>query len=794
MADAVRNIIIKLGRKVRSQETGTKHVKTLLQLAMKKKLKLDPLLRDEIMVTVMSDYPEFYADWSEDDTSELLLLASEASDEISPASIPEPSDGNRAGAFLQYFAQRALESEEISRRRAIAQPLYLQAAENEARHRMEILRNRSNTSDSPIEISPDKPDDFVSADIPSAVPTVSDNVNALLSVKSSVSDDPPCIPSMKPGPLKEVVDVVYDEKDKPSEETNNLSLVVYSADNVALPPSAIADVPHEICPSDNLSDGVPVYTSTSLAESLEHVRHFAGLPAASIPEPYRVIHPSESSSEDEKILAKVYDTQAHASKPPTVEAIAHPDSTTFKIREVTNLLGSYSAHVPDSSHSVSPVHSPSKETRRSKRKNVPVKVVVETGDDNADVDQPEKRRKSIESMEPEANPPIQQVFKTLRSSVKQKGPAAVVPTSSTRKGKPSTRSKGRSITHEVQPVVSTDTSIYKPQFVTSTAQGKWSTMIRRDLIVQRSVDENHMNSVCDILPLLSEVRLLKTVSSICPYSMLHTYEFYCNLSEEIDNLTGPRLMQIFIRGKWYVFGPDMINEYYGLTAVHEKAITNWDSMAKTLTGGQTDTWPSGDKDHLPSSQLTSKYVILHHLALHNWLSSAHFHTVGKQLAGLLFRIGTKMAFDLGAWIYNHILTLIHPREQKVRLPFPNLIFGVLTAQGLEPMPSEVISPTLLYTVDRRLLTGDQICDVTPVIAPSNSEVETVANDSQHARDLQLSIQLKARVSELETVHGIIAKQLKGARTELSTILLRLSLSKSAVAEPAKSDSETPSNA
>ncbi|XP_019158507.1 PREDICTED: protein ecdysoneless homolog [Ipomoea nil] len=61
-ADAVRNIIIKLGRKIHSPETATKHVKTLLQLAMKKKLKLDPLLRDEIMVTVLSDYPEFYVD------------------------------------------------------------------------------------------------------------------------------------------------------------------------------------------------------------------------------------------------------------------------------------------------------------------------------------------------------------------------------------------------------------------------------------------------------------------------------------------------------------------------------------------------------------------------------------------------------------------------------------------------------------------------------------------------------------------------------------------------------------
>ncbi|XP_019175779.1 PREDICTED: uncharacterized protein LOC109171103 [Ipomoea nil] len=320
-------------------------------------------------------------------------------------------------------------------------------------------------------------------------------------------------------------------------------------------------------------------------------------------------------------------------------------------------------------------------------------------------------------------------------------------------------------------------------------------MVRRDLIVQRSVDENQLNSVCDILPLLNEVGLLKTVTAIYPYSKLLTYEFYCNLNDEIDILTGPRPMQIFIRGKWYIFGPDMINEYYGLTAVEDEAITDWNLVAKTLTGGQLDTWPTGDKDYLPSSQLTSRYVILHCLALRNWLPSAHFHTVGKHLAGFLFRIGTKMPIDLGNWIYYHILTMIHPREQKVRLLFPNLIYGILTTQGLEPMPSEVISPTLLYTVDRRLLTGDHIRDVIPMTAPSNSEPDTVADDSPHAKDLHLSIQLKARVSELETVHGIIAKQLTGARTELATVLLRLRISEFAAAtEPAKSDSDTPSNA
>ncbi|XP_019173797.1 PREDICTED: uncharacterized protein LOC109169370 [Ipomoea nil] len=342
--------------------------------------------------------------------------------------------------------------------------------------------------------------------------------------------------------------------------------------------------------------------------------------------------------------------------------------------------------------------------------------------------------------------------------------------------KPTTRSRGRSVTLDVQAASDKpDTTIYKPQFVSATAQGKWSTMVRRELIVQRSVDENQLNSVCDILPLLSEVGLMKTVTSICLYSKLLTYDFYCNLNEEIDNLTGTRCMQIFIRGKWYIFGPNMINEYYDLKGVDEDEITDWDLVARTLTGGQTPVWPTGDIDTLSNSKLTSKYVILHRIALHNWLPSAHFHTVGKQLAALLFRIGTKMSIDLGKWIFYHFLTLIHPREQKVRLPYPNLIFGVLTTQGLVPMPSEIISPTLLYTVDPRLLIGKHIRDVTPVNAPPSFDVGAPVDNSPHAKDVQLSLRLKARVSELETVNGIITKQLTAARTDIATVLLRLSL-------------------
>ncbi|XP_019173397.1 PREDICTED: uncharacterized protein LOC109168971 [Ipomoea nil] len=579
MVDAVRNIIIKLGRKNHSPESARKHVNTLLQLAMKKKLKLDTVLRDEILIMVISDYPEFYENWSDDDASNLLLMASEADDDISPASIDEPEDGNRAGAFLKFFAQRALEWEEISRRRAEAHPLYLEVAQEEAKRRIEFLQNRSNTSDTSIQISPDKPSELLSVDDEFELPIEKSDISPesaelLLPAKPIISDDSPQLLIVKSESVKTVL-VTKSEGIVPNfDDIEKLSLVVYSSDVdrsvVSVnPESTLSDKPSvEKCPVENPQkesvvtiaeqsiDGVPVYTSSNLAESLDHIRHFAGLPSASIPEPY------------------------------------------------------------------------------------------------------------------------------------------------------------------------------------------------------------------------------KTVTSICSYSKLLTYEFYCNLNEDIDNLTSEKCQQIFIRGKWYVFEPDMINQYYGLKTVEEEEIFDWDLVAKTLTGGLTPVWPTGDNDTLSSSQFTSKFVILHRIALHNWLPSAHFHTVGKNLTALLFRVGTKMTIDLGRWIFYHILTLIHPREQK----------------GLIPMQSEIIGPSLLYTVDPRLLTGKHIRDVTPVDAPHTSEADTAVEDTPYARDVQLSLRLKARVSELETVSNIISNQLNAARTGLATFLLRMRLSESAAADNVKTDSEGPSNA
>lgn len=88
-------------------------------------------------------------------------------------------------------------------------------------------------------------------------------------------------------------------------------------------------------------------------------------------------------------------------------------------------------------------------------------------------------------------------------------------------------------------------------------------MIIRELVVQRSIDVNQLNSVCDIVSLLQEVGLMTIVEDISPYSKLLVSEFYYNMIDAISDPSTKKLYKIFIRGKWYNFSPEAINNYYG---------------------------------------------------------------------------------------------------------------------------------------------------------------------------------------------------------------------------------------
>lgn len=97
-------------------------------------------------------------------------------------------------------------------------------------------------------------------------------------------------------------------------------------------------------------------------------------------------------------------------------------------------------------------------------------------------------------------------------------------------------------------------------------------MLKHNLIIQRNVDVNQVNSVCDIVPLFQDVGLMNTVEGVGPYSKLLTCEFYCNLTNIVNDPTRQKCYKVFIEGNSKM-SPEVINNFYVLDSNEEEEIT-----------------------------------------------------------------------------------------------------------------------------------------------------------------------------------------------------------------------------
>nr|GME04425.1 protein zds1-like [Ipomoea batatas] len=116
MAEAVTNMLIRLLNTDHSPENVAKLVNQFLTMAIRKKLKLDlklldeiiativhlfpefvdPCLLDEIIATIVHHFPEFVDPLDMEDTTELFTMAQDLElAEVQPLDVPKPSDGNR---------------------------------------------------------------------------------------------------------------------------------------------------------------------------------------------------------------------------------------------------------------------------------------------------------------------------------------------------------------------------------------------------------------------------------------------------------------------------------------------------------------------------------------------------------------------------------------------------------------------------------------------------------------------------------------------------------------------------
>ncbi|XP_031116684.1 uncharacterized protein LOC116020344 [Ipomoea triloba] len=324
-----------------------------------------------------------------------------------------------------------------------------------------------------------------------------------------------------------------------------------------------------------------------------------------------------------------------------------------------------------------------------------------------------KTRSSTAQQEKEIPSPAR---KTKRKQPIAEQPVPVETTTSKKRKKNTTQTQQP----ESQPDVSavTPLEVITPQFLSDEYAARWDSTNKRKILSERYLDVEKFKSQCQLMPVFEKLNLVKSVTTQTSYPPIAIKEFYANLSyppiaikefyanllktiiaikEFYANLlktikeAGSHVYgRVWLRGNEYNFDTRTINLYLGIDANDiEDPVIGANTITKVITGGTYSYWPA-ETNMLPAKSLTTKYAILHKLAMTNWMPNEHRE--GKP----------------------------ESKESKVKLPFPCTIYGVLRSQGFKPEPNEPMEAPQVRTIDARLKQGSHVLDIFPEHASSSS--------------------------------------------------------------------------
>ncbi|XP_031131819.1 uncharacterized protein LOC116033202 [Ipomoea triloba] len=319
-----------------------------------------------------------------------------------------------------------------------------------------------------------------------------------------------------------------------------------------------------------------------------------------------------------------------------------------------------------------------------------------------------KTRSSTTQQEKETPSPTR---KTKRKQPIAEQPAPVETTTSKKRKKITTQTQQP----ESQPDVSaiTPLEVITPQFLSDEYAARWDSTNKRKILSERYLDVEKFKSQCQLMPVFEKLNLVKSVTTQTSYPPIAIKEFYANLLKTIKEAGSHVYGRVWLRGKEYNFDTRTINLYLGIDASDiEDPVIGANIITKVITGGTYSYWPA-ETNMLPAKSLTTKYVILHKLAMTNWMPNEHRGGLNFLMATLIYKIGKGIPVDLGDIIFKHVASFIKPesKESKVKLPFPCTIYGVLRSQGFKPEPNEPMEAPQVRTIDARLKQGSHVLDI-----------------------------------------------------------------------------------
>lgn len=205
----------------------------------------------------------------------------------------------------------------------------------------------------------------------------------------------------------------------------------------------------------------------------------------------------------------------------------------------------------------------------------------------------------------------------------------------------------------------------------------WNVMSQRKIHPKRMLTVEEFEEV-GVVELLKKQKLFGTMSKIQPFIKNIVVKFYSNLLKAIKDPRSATFHKVLVRGTTFNFSLTTINNFFESHVEPSDLKVDFDKVISELTASVRCLWTN--ETSFPAADLSLKYSALYKIAVENWLPTFHTTGIHKQLAKVLYIIGTGVPFDVGKLIFEEIVSLAEVISLKPALLFPSLVYGLLMSQ------------------------------------------------------------------------------------------------------------------
>ncbi|XP_062094026.1 uncharacterized protein LOC133800065 [Humulus lupulus] len=204
------------------------------------------------------------------------------------------------------------------------------------------------------------------------------------------------------------------------------------------------------------------------------------------------------------------------------------------------------------------------------------------------------------------------------------------------------------------------------------------------------------------------------------------HKFYANLNDDLFDSKSFMFGQVYVQGHWYLFSAAEIAKALNISSavINDVVEFNKDKVLSELVG-QNMVWEQ--HSILKVTDLTHYYVVLHKIAINNWITTTHTSTITFDTTFFLFKVGTGLQVDLATLIFYQITALGKVKKKGQYLVFPHLIYKLLDYQKSLRLEYEIVTPRIAG-VDYKLKKESSSAKTTKGIALKAGDVESVITE------------------------------------------------------------------